>query len=43
VTPTVLGSALNGTTETLTFTGCGTATYSGIDGTSGPVTLGHCF
>ena len=43
VTPTALGVALNGTTETLSFTGCGTATYSGLDGTSGPVTLGHCF
>jgi len=38
-----LGEALVGTTETLTFTGCGTAVYAGLDGTAGSVTLGHCF
>jgi hypothetical protein len=43
VTPTALGTRLAGTSESLTFTGCGTATYSGIDGTAGAVTLGHCF
>ena len=43
VTPTTLGSKLSGTIETLTFTGCGTATYTGNDGTPGSVTLGHCF
>jgi len=32
-----------GATETLNYTGCGTATYSGPEGYSGNVTLGHCF
>jgi hypothetical protein len=44
VTPTAIGSAsFVGKSETLTFTGCGTATYTGPESYSGNVTLGHCF
>ena len=43
VTPSTLGAKMNGTTETLVFTGCGTANYEGLDGTNGLVSLGHCF
>lgn len=32
----------NGVTETLSFTGCGTATYTGPEGYSGTVSLNHC-
>lgn len=32
----------NGATETLTFTGCGTATYTGPEGYTGNVSLTHC-
>jgi hypothetical protein len=35
-------SKYNGQTETLTFTGCGTATYSGPESTATSVTLNHC-
>jgi hypothetical protein len=42
VTPTVAGSLFVGNSETLTFTGCGTATYTGPEGYSGNVTLAHC-
>ena len=31
-----------GASETLTYTGCGTAIYSGPEGYNGPVTMGHC-
>jgi hypothetical protein len=40
VTPVKTGFV--GSTETLTFTGCGTGTYSGPEGYSGAVTLAHC-
>jgi hypothetical protein len=43
VTPTLIGSAFVGKTETLQFTSCGKATYTGPEGYSGAVTLGHCF
>ena len=36
-------SKYNGAVETLTFTGAGTATYSGPEGANGNVTLAHCF
>lgn len=42
VTPTRLGATFIGSSETLTFEGCGIATYSGPDGTVGSVTLGTC-
>jgi hypothetical protein len=32
----------SGATETLTFTGCGTATYTGPEGYTGNVSLTHC-
>lgn len=32
----------NGATENLSFTGCGTATYTGPEGKTGNVTLSHC-
>jgi hypothetical protein len=35
-------SGFNGATETLTFTGCGTATYPGPECYSGSVTLANC-
>jgi hypothetical protein len=38
-----LSQKFNGKSETLTFTGCGTATYTGPEAYSGNVTLGHCF
>jgi hypothetical protein len=37
-----VGAALDGKTETLTFTGCGTATFVDYKGTSSNVTLSHC-
>ncbi len=40
---TTLGSALIGKTETLTFTGCKTATLQKYNGTTVDVTLNHCF
>jgi hypothetical protein len=40
VTPAQSGFV--GTTETLTFTGCGTATYSGPESYHGSVSLNHC-
>ncbi|MBS1971001.1 MAG: hypothetical protein JSU04_11875 [Bdellovibrionales bacterium] len=43
VSPTVLGSALVGKTETLTFTGCGTATYTSTTGAVSNVSLHRCF
>jgi hypothetical protein len=36
-------SGFNGATETLTFTGCGAATYTGPEGYTGAVTLANCF
>lgn len=41
-TPTRIGSLVVGKSETMTFTGCGTATVSAADGTSSNVTLGSC-
>jgi hypothetical protein len=35
-------SGFNGATETLTFTACGTATYTGPEGLSGTVALANC-
>jgi hypothetical protein len=35
-------SGFNGATETLNFTGCGTATYTGPEGLSGTVALANC-
>jgi len=40
VTPLI--PRFSGATETLTYTGCGTATYQGPEGYSGNVNLGHC-
>jgi hypothetical protein len=42
VQPSLLGSKVVGKSETLTFTGCGTATLAGADGSSADVTLAHC-
>ncbi len=42
-TPTTVGEAFVNKSETLEFTGCGTATYTGPESYSGDVTLGHCF
>jgi hypothetical protein len=36
-------SGFNGASETLNFTGCGAATYTGPEGYSGNVTLSNCF
>ena len=38
----LLGSKYDGATETLQFTGCGTATYSGPEGYSGTVSVTNC-
>jgi hypothetical protein len=35
-------SGFNGVTETLSFTGCGQATYTGPEGYSGSVTVSNC-
>ncbi len=43
VSPTALGSLLVGKTESLTFTGCGTATYTSSSGVASDVTLHRCF
>lgn len=43
VSPTALGSLLVGKSETLTFTGCGTATYTSAAGKVSSVTLHRCF
>ena len=43
VSPTPLGSLLVGHSETLTFTGCGTATLQSYDGTVKNVSLSRCF
>ena len=43
VTATVAGSALIGKSESLQFTGCGTATYTSADGTVSNVSLNRCF
>jgi hypothetical protein len=37
------GKAYDGKTETISFTGCGTATITGTDGKSTNVTLDHCY
>ncbi|HEX7675762.1 MAG TPA: hypothetical protein VF412_16415 [Bdellovibrio sp.] len=42
VSPTVIGSAAVGKSETLTFTGCGTATLTNTSGTTADVTLNNC-
>lgn len=42
VTPTIAGSAYVGKSESLTFTGCGTATFVDINGKNDNVTLNHC-
>jgi hypothetical protein len=41
--PTKAGLAYVGATESLSFTGCGTATYTAIDQTVTNVTLARCF
>lgn len=43
VAPTTLGDLLVGHSETLTFTGCGTAHLVEYDGTEKDVTLSRCF
>jgi len=43
VTPRPLGLAMVGKTETLTFTGCGTATFTDTAGTTSTVSVNHCF
>ncbi len=42
VSPTALGSLAVGKSESLTFTGCGTATFVNTSGTSSSVTLNNC-
>jgi hypothetical protein len=42
-TPTQAGLAAVGKTETLTFTGCGTATLQSYDGTTSSVVLTRCY
>lgn len=42
-TPTALGALIVGKSETLTFTGCGTATLAKPDGSTVSVTNSHCF
>jgi hypothetical protein len=42
VPPTALGQAFVGQSETLTFTGCGLATFTDYTGASKSVTLTHC-
>jgi hypothetical protein len=43
VSPTAAGAKAVGKTETLTFTGCGTATLQSYDGMTSSVTLSRCF
>jgi len=43
VSPTLIGSAMVGHSEVLTFTGCGTANLTNTDGSSVSVTLNRCF
>lgn len=43
VSPTTLGNLLVGKSESLTFTGCGTATYTDVNGNQSSVTLHRCF
>jgi hypothetical protein len=43
VLPTALGRAALGKSETLTFTGCGTASLQSYDGSTATVTLDRCF
>jgi hypothetical protein len=43
VSPTALGSLLVGKTESLTFTGCGTASYTSASGAVSNVKLHRCF
>jgi hypothetical protein len=43
VTPTLLGAAIVGKSETLTITGCGTGNLTSADGTSTVVTMNNCF
>lgn len=39
----LLATAMNGKSESLTFNGCGSATYTDYAGTSSTVTMGSCF
>jgi len=43
VAPTSAGLAVVGKSESLTFTGCGTAVYQSFDGSTANVTLNRCF
>lgn len=43
VSPTTLGAAYVGKTETLTLTGCGTGTLQSVDGSTAEVSLSRCF
>jgi hypothetical protein len=43
VLPTRAGERYVGASETLTFTGCGTATLTAVDGSVASVTLNRCF
>jgi hypothetical protein len=43
VQPTAAGSTYVGKSETLTFTGCGTASLQAIDGTTSDVSLSRCY
>ena len=43
VAPTIPGALIVGHSETLAFTGCGTATYTAPSGTVSTVNLSHCF
>lgn len=42
VSPTTLGSKYVGKSETLTFNGCGSATYQDINGNTASITLSRC-
>lgn len=43
VAPTAIGALIAGHSESLTFTGCGTATHTAYDGTVTQVSLSRCF
>jgi len=43
VNPTAVGSLMIGKSESLTFNGCGSATYTATDGSVSNVTLHRCF
>jgi hypothetical protein len=38
-----ISALMNGKTESLTFNGCGSATYTNYAGASSTVSMGHCF